>query len=168
MPASKRANKLAPQKNPVKHVVSAKGKVQPAKKKRVFPGTEAQRYILLPAEGMQATSAGNPEIEDFLSTLSTSIGKAGGGKLVLRSTEPASAISIKVIDSIHENGAKLVSIDDDQLANFRLAYPGLIIVPEVFYELENEREVIRAGAYGVKGGRKAPLEVKLRIVDQGG
>jgi subtilisin len=45
---------------------------------------------------------------------------------------PAGA-KVRVIDSIHENGAKLVEMTVDQMHRLRAAEPGLRIVPEVFY-----------------------------------
>ncbi|MFM9958363.1 MAG: S8 family serine peptidase [Phycisphaerales bacterium] len=45
----------------------------------------------------------------------------------------AAQIPMRVIDSIHEDKAKLVEIDDEGLELLRRSQPGLKVVPEVFY-----------------------------------
>jgi subtilisin len=63
-------------------------------------------------------------------------------------------MNVKVVDSIHENGAKLVEIKEDEMADFRFSYPGLRIIPEKFYrrafvrheiEFKVKKSQVRAG-----------------------
>jgi subtilisin len=43
-------------------------------------------------------------------------------------------LPIKVIDSVSDSGAKLVELPLDSLANFQFSFPGIRLVPEVFYK----------------------------------
>lgn len=43
-------------------------------------------------------------------------------------------IEIKVLDSIEDSGAKLITINNEELADFRFSYPGLRMIPEKFYQ----------------------------------
>ncbi len=95
------------------------------------------RFILLPASYVGSTNNANPEIKKFLLTLNSGI-KASGKSSVKLSVRNAPntkspAINLKVIDSINDDGAKLVEIKEEQMADFRFSYPGLRIIPERFY-----------------------------------
>lgn len=95
------------------------------------------RCILLPANNTEASGNANPEIASFLVTLSNSIKASGKGFINLKvrnaPRKKSPSISVKVVDSINEDGAKLVEINEEQLADFRFSYPGLRIIPEMFY-----------------------------------
>jgi subtilisin len=82
--------------------------------------TKAARYILLPARGIRAVAANaSPKTSKFFAALHKQMG-AG---------EP----EIRVIESVHEDGAKLVEMRPADVTKLRAAQPGLRIVPEVFY-----------------------------------
>ncbi|MBL8361804.1 MAG: S8 family serine peptidase [Rubrivivax sp.] len=84
----------------------------------------AQRYLLLPPRGLQ-TSA---------SPQSMHLGPMMLG-LQPQASVPAAlgGAGLRVIDTVHENGIKLVEMSDAAMLKLRLAAPGLRIVPEVFY-----------------------------------
>jgi subtilisin len=92
--------------------------------------SKVARYILLPARGLQAHSA--PEGMNFLLSLQPKIGG-------LAAAAPAFAVGgkktprMRVLDSIHENGAKLVEALPEDIPALRSAAPGIRIIPEVFY-----------------------------------
>jgi hypothetical protein len=89
-------------------------------------------YIFLPASGM--VSEDLPEVTDFLSTLSAHAMAIEPFSIDTRSTRTKkSKIKMTVLDSIHENGAKLVELNEANLAELRLSYPGMRIIPEVRY-----------------------------------
>src|SRR5262245_55396815 len=94
------------------------------------------RFILLPATQMQTTNESNPEVEEFLVNLSGHTMTNAAVSLSVRksASEKTTALKVKVVDSIHENGAKLVEMDKKEMANFRFSYPGLRIIPEKFYK----------------------------------
>ena len=90
------------------------------------------RYIILPARGMQTQD--NHEGSQFLESLSQSVGRMTAPDFSLESVSSGKPQpKIKVLDSIHENGAKLVELAQDQMMKLRLTEPGIRIVPEVFY-----------------------------------
>ncbi|MDX2032931.1 MAG: S8 family serine peptidase [Blastocatellia bacterium] len=101
--------------------------------------SEEQQFILLPARGMTTRSAGaNPELTSFLVSLSGSVGRqvtaasATGGGRRARGGGRRSA-SMRVLDSIHEDGAKLVEMSTEAMADLRAEQPGMRIVPVVHY-----------------------------------
>lgn len=98
-----------------------------------FPKKHTGNFILLPTVGLTAGSA-VPEVTDFLLTLDRNKTTARSLSLRARSAGPRrKAIQLKVLDSVHENGAKLVTINPENLAELRMSYPGVKVVPEVLY-----------------------------------
>ena len=91
--------------------------------------SQPKRFILLPPLGIVSdTLSPTPKaVSSFLNTLEE----------VRTSSKSLSAAKIgtkmKVLDSIAENGAKLVEISAEDVANLQAEQPGVRIVPEVFY-----------------------------------
>ena len=85
------------------------------------------RFILLPARGVQAV-AGNasPAASKFLAKLHP---RKGAARKFVAKGAPA----VRVIDSVRENGAKLVEMRPKDVVKLHAAHPGVRIVPEVFY-----------------------------------
>jgi len=80
------------------------------------------RYILLPTRGFTASEPYSaPATLRFLASL-TPTGQTEHPPYLL------------VLDSIRENGAKLISLPVDAVGAFRREHPGTRIVPEVFYQ----------------------------------
>jgi len=85
------------------------------------------RFILLPARGVQAAAANaSPMTSDFLAKLHPRKG-------AMRKIAARGAPAIRVIASVHKDGAKLVEMRPADVAKLHAAQPGLRIVPEVFY-----------------------------------
>jgi len=101
--------------------------------------SKRQNFILLPSSGSEVSLKGNPQVADFLATLDDAIDFANGGSSAISFSvrnmpeQPKQQIELEVIDSIKSKGAKLVSLNTDEMANFRFSYPGLRIIPEQFY-----------------------------------
>ena len=101
--------------------------------------SKRQNFILLPSSGSEITLKSNPQVADFLTTLDDAIDFHSGGSSAMSFSvrnmpqAPQEEIAIEVIDSIKSKGAKLVSLDTNEMANFRFSYPGLRIIPEKFY-----------------------------------
>ena len=95
----------------------------------------SQNFILLPVTKTTIHPEDSPEVARFLTELSKTGKQESVLKLKVRKNpkEPKEAIAVKVLDSIHTKGAKLISINKEELANFRFSYPGLRIIPEKFY-----------------------------------
>lgn len=86
----------------------------------------AQRFILLPPRGMTTASViGNTHVGDFMRSLSVPASAATG----------ISQSKMRVIDSTHENGIKLVELTPQGISELRLEAPGVRIVPELFYDI---------------------------------
>ncbi len=89
--------------------------------------SKPSRFILLPARGVQAAATNaSPMTSDFLVRLHP---RKGAARKVVARGAPA----IRVIESVHKDGAKLVEMRPVDVAKLHAAQPGLRIVPEVFY-----------------------------------
>lgn len=103
-------------------------------KKKTKP---SENFILLPVSRTRINPDDSPKVAEFLSQLSNlaEAEEAHTLKLSVRNmpAAPAENMSVKVLDSIHTRGAKLINIQTEELANFRFSYPGLRIIPEKFY-----------------------------------
>ena len=104
------------------------------------PKNEIQQYVLLPIRGLRDEGrTASAESSSFLldafsqfTSLSTKKSVvAGTGASFTSSVSPQ--VKIKVLDSIAENGAKLVELSDKQALNLRENQPLLKLVPVVYY-----------------------------------
>jgi subtilisin len=94
-----------------------------------MPAKDIRRYIIMSNEG-------------FLSDLLTATELVPSAKTVnvmARAAAVAPAPKMQVLDSLHENGPKLVEMSPEAELSLRLSVPGLKIVPEVFYHRQWER-----------------------------
>lgn len=97
-----------------------------------MPKSQTQRFILLPPLGIvsDTLSATPKPVSNFLYTL-------GGARSSAARPKSFSAVKIKtkmkLLDSIAENGAKLVEMSVEDVADLQAEQPGVRIVPEVFY-----------------------------------
>jgi subtilisin len=138
-----------------------------------MPAKDIRRYIIMSNEG-------------FLSDLLTATELVPSAKTVnvmARAAAVAPAPKMQVLDSLHENGPKLVEMSPEAELSLRLSKPGLKIVPEVFYHRQWERFKIhkRLPATGArtavgKSRRKmkvakavaAPSSVTVAVTDASG
>jgi subtilisin family serine protease len=88
-----------------------------------------QQYIMLPPRGLRAPQADEPAVGTFLRAMNASIG-------VRRAASSVPAVrNMRVIDSIAENGAKLVEVPPDELSAVRANTPGVRIIPVQYYDV---------------------------------
>lgn len=74
---------------------------------------------------------------------------------------------VRVIDSIHENGAKLVELSPNDVSALRAEQPGLRVVPVVYFQTaEAPRPSIAPGAKGSFSAQAVKL--RLQIVSRAG
>lgn len=96
-----------------------------------MPNNAPQQFILLPPRGLSSAAATTPPATaNFFTRLETVRTTRGASRA------PASLAGtggMKVLDSIHENGAKLVEMSSESVSALRAAQPGLRIVPVVYY-----------------------------------
>lgn len=88
-----------------------------------------RRYIIMSSEGFP----GN--------LLASATFRPSGAMIAIapRATPEIAAPEMKVLDSLHEDGPKLVEMPAEGELSLRLAMPGVKIVPEVFYQRQWER-----------------------------
>jgi subtilisin len=112
-----------------------------------------EQVVLLPSRGLTARIA-NPESADFFHALNAEVGKgmiASGGP------------SMRVLDSIHADGAKLIEIAPEDLVSLRAAQPGFRMVPIVYYRHALHRAMLEQAVITGKTG-----SVVLRVVGPDG
>jgi subtilisin family serine protease len=92
-----------------------------------------QQFVLLPAQGMQvfSSTSPNPALGRFLVDLAHLRESTGAPPTFNLPEEPA--IEMRVLDSIHEDGAKLVEMSPESVSGLRAQHPGLRLVPVVYY-----------------------------------
>jgi subtilisin len=97
-----------------------------------MPKQTIQQYIVLPPRGLTAGGVlpSTPSVTSFLLSLNK----------VRMSREQTAALAsakiktkLRVLDSIGENGAKLVEMSPESVSNLRAEQPGLRVVPVVYY-----------------------------------
>lgn len=111
-----------------------------------------EQYILLPTRGMQApfvtaaaVGGAMVSVHSFLTTL----------RPTAQPVAIAPKVSLRVLDSIHENGAKLVQISPEAVSALRAAQPGLRLVPVVYYRPAVNRYRIESHAMTLKAAAAA-------------
>ena len=83
-----------------------------------------QRFILLPAQGVRASS-GSPANRVLLETFNQSMSGTAGAEI--------DGNSVVVVDSVHEDGPKLIEADDAAVAAINESPVPVRLVPEVIY-----------------------------------
>lgn len=92
-------------------------------------------------------------VKDFFNLLNTKRYVSKAMSLKARSIlENKVPIQLQVLDSIHDDGAKLVEVNEAEIAELRMSYPGMRIVPEVFFQkaLAPRRPVLMKPAAAAK------------------
>lgn len=120
--------------------------------------SKLQRYLILPARGLQATPENtSTESRDFLiniaggssAALSTSLRNivTAGARVRGVGLKPTAggkrSPDFKVVESLHEDGVKLVNATPEMIAAMRFEQPGLRVAPEVFYSPARFRPRLR-------------------------
>lgn len=85
--------------------------------------TEARRYVLMPMEGFTAPQLVQPQLTPA----------RAGVALAARPRALNAHPRMRVLESIRENGPKLVEMTPEAELSIRLTVPGVKLVPEVFY-----------------------------------
>lgn len=116
-----------------------------------------QRVILLPPRGLRAVNEAAGFLQSLFQVMRTAGGIATAASVPALAAAPAARM--RVIDSIAENGAKLVEIAPAALAALRTAQPGLRIVPEVFYAPQSQRLRLESELQLLATGTKTILTV---------
>jgi subtilisin len=94
---------------------------------------KVQQFVVLPTRGLRATpQTSSAALVPFLTAL-TDVRSARSAKSFVSSAGLEMAANFKVLDSIRDDGAKLVEMTTDTAKDLQAAHPGLRIVPVVYY-----------------------------------
>ncbi|HEY7427867.1 MAG TPA: S8 family serine peptidase [Gemmataceae bacterium] len=116
-----------------------------------------QQYVVLPTRGLRATSPTSSEaLAPFLVDLNAVQSFAAARSFVASAGLEMKA-NFKVLDSIHEDGAKLVEMTADTAQDLQASQPGLRIVPVVYYRPALAR-------YEIQGKIKAATRAVKTVV----
>lgn len=146
----KKASHVSHPKKGAEILLRGLGQIEPLARAliHVEPGPQTQRMILLPGRSLKAMDMGTAS--------------AGAFMLSLSGANPKPPVPMKVIDSVHENGAKLVEMTSEAAQKLRENQPGLIVVPERFFKTAVQtyrvESIVRASA-ATGGSRKIVLTV---------
>jgi subtilisin len=122
-----------------------------------------RRYVVLPPLGLfPRTTSARAAVGGVLQSMATAALAGGPQAFAIEGAKPA---RMRIIDSIREDGAKLVEIAPSALMELRAAHPGLRIVPEIFYRRAVFRPTVRA-KIKVKAAA-AGVKIVLRVVGKG-
>jgi len=95
------------------------------------PESTVQQFILLPSRGLKAKgSTSNISQASFFRAAYTAL---GSDVPYTFDTPDMGHVQMRVLDSIHEDGAKLVELSPDDAFALRTHQPGLRLVPIVYY-----------------------------------
>ena len=118
-----------------------------------------QQFIILPAQGMRSFALpGTGESGRFLVSLAHHQMSATAKDMF--NLGPQTGSGLKVLDSVHEDGAKLVEATAESFAALRRNQPGLRLVPIVYYRpaLAPHRAVLSGPHISA-----AALSVKIKV-----
>lgn len=123
---------------------------------------DLQQFILLPIRGLRAEGrTASDESRNFLLDANAQFMTAGSKKSAVAGINITSTVTpsvkLRVLDSIAENGAKLVEMSAKQALTLRENQPGLKLVPVVYYYPQVERRRIETKV-------AAATTTKLRLI----
>jgi subtilisin family serine protease len=129
---------------------------------------KTQQFVLLPVRGLRAAGrTASDDTRNFLMdaasqfmAASQKMGVAGfSGAMVKSVSDPG--VNLRVIDSIHEDGAKLVELSAQEALTLRERQPGLKLVPVVYFYPQVQRKKIEAKAAAASG-----TKIRLTLVSK--
>jgi len=121
-----------------------------------------QQYILMPVRGFRAIQPfSSPSVVNFL----TSIARVGRVRPQAFGRQKAAPLKMRVLDSIHEDGPKLVELLPDEAITLRAHQPSVKLVPVIYY-----RTAV-APRWSIKSRPKAAAEraavkITLKVVSK--
>ncbi len=122
---------------------------------------KTQQFVLLPTRGLRAAASNSTfALREFLGGVGTSATRGGALGMEVAETMP---VQMRVLDSIHSDGPKLVEMAPDSTSALRANQPGIRIAPVVYY-----RPAL-APRFEIKSApkaAKAAVRLKLQIVSK--
>lgn len=127
---------------------------------------DVRQFVLLPIRGLRADGrTASPEARNFLQDADSQFKAASMNKSSVAAagfnvtSSVAPNVKLRVLDSIAEDGAKLVELSSKQVLSLRENQPGLKIVPLVYYYPQVQRRKIEAKAAAASGPK-----IRLTVV----
>jgi len=119
-----------------------------------------QQYVLLPPRGLRATGPGaSPGVQAFLRSAqpgSREVARSGGGQ-----------VRFRVVDSIGDDGAKLIEATPQEALALRSAQPSLRVVPVVYYSTAvAPRRQVRTPVPTLARGITSTEPLTVRVVSE--
>ena len=122
---------------------------------------KAQQFVVLPTRGLRATpQTSSASLVPFLTAL-TNVRTAKSAKTFASDLGLEMKPNFKVLDSIREDGAKLVEMTADTAKDLHAAEPGLRIVPVVWYRPAVVRHEIETKVRAAQATAAAKTEVTV-------
>lgn len=119
--------------------------------------TKVDQYILMPVRGLAVRGpTGSAGLEKFFASLTVppALISVGAGL--------ATELKMRVLDSIQDNGAKLVEASPEAAAKLRTQQPGMRLVPVVYYrEARAPRMTVAAAPKLSAGAARLKVEIKV-------
>ena len=144
--------------------------------------SKPQRYLILPTRGLRATAENaSAAARDFLTrltvpqstralrtrlqaTVTAGADAAAGGRKLKARAQSAAGEAFELVESLNEDGVKLISATPEMAAAMRYEQPGLRLVPEVFYTPASFRPRLRAKAAKTLGaGASLPRKLLVEV-----
>lgn len=126
---------------------------------------ETQQFILLPSEGLRADlpTTASLGVGRFLLNIEGFLGGRARKLSSIGTLDRPPDLSLRVLDSIHENGAKLVELATDSVPDLRAYQPGLRLVPLAYFRPAIPPRPTVEAKPRVAAGRRS-LGIKVNIV----
>ena len=125
-----------------------------------------QRFIILPPLGVRLASSGVRlarralPLERFLASIARPRREA---RRVGAPGVEAPPATMRILDSVHPDGAKLIEMRPDDLMKLRTAQPGVRVVPEIFFRAARAP---RPRVLAVAAAARRTVTVTLRVVSR--
>lgn len=127
-----------------------------------------EQFVLLPVRGLHEQGrTASDEARNFLISTDIKFKARGfrGGAMpasAMVTSDSAPNVKMRVLDSIAEDGAKLVELSPQEALSLRQNQPGLKLVPVVLYYPQVQRRKIEAKAAAASGAK-----IRLTVVSSG-
>jgi subtilisin len=121
-----------------------------------------KQYILMPVRGFRAIQPlSTPRVTQFLTSIASTgmVGPQAFGR------EGVPPLKMRVLDSIHEDGPKLVELLPDEAITLRAHQPSLKLVPIVYYRPAVAPR-LRIESHPKVAARKAAVKITLKVVSR--
>jgi subtilisin len=126
------------------------------------PKLSVKQFILMPVRGFRAIEPfSTSRVARFLTSISN-VGMVGPQAFGKEGTPP---LQLRVLDSIHEDGPKLVELPPDEAITLRAHQSSVKLVPIVYYRPAVVPRVSIASRPRAGAG-KAAIKIKLKIVSK--